>query len=76
VSTRLAPDLPCEGLAKREKTLLGLEVQYARIPLFERRIHISGSVVDDPVIAPATEVKAARELAAGWRSLSSGARTS
>jgi hypothetical protein len=62
---QLAPDLPCEALAKREKTLLGFEVRYARIPLFGRRIHISSSVVDDPAIAPATEVKAARELVGG-----------
>ena len=33
-----------------------------RSPLFGRRIHISGSVVDDAVIAPAGDVQAAREL--------------
>jgi hypothetical protein len=37
----------------------------ARSLLFGRRIHISGSVVDDPLIAPANEVNAAMELVAG-----------
>lgn len=36
-----------------------------RSPLFGRRIHISGSIVDDAVIAPAGEVQAARDLVAG-----------
>lgn len=35
-----------------------------RSPLFGRRIHISGSIVDDAVIAPAGEVQAARDLVA------------
>lgn len=35
-----------------------------RSPLFGRRIHISGSIVDDAVIAPADEVQAARDLVA------------
>ncbi|MGX9176616.1 hypothetical protein [Mesorhizobium sp. BHbdii] len=33
-----------------------------RSPLFGRRIHISGSVVDDVMIAPGADVEAAREL--------------
>jgi hypothetical protein len=34
-------------------------------PLFGRRIHISGSVIDDAAIASASDVNAARELVAG-----------
>ena len=37
----------------------------ARSPLFGRRIHIAGSVVDDTTIATADDVNAARELIAG-----------
>ncbi len=36
----------------------------ARSPLFGRRIHISGSVVNDLMIAPTADVEAARELIA------------
>jgi hypothetical protein len=36
----------------------------AKSPLFGRRIHISGSIVNDLTIAPATEVEAARTLVA------------
>lgn len=36
----------------------------ARSPLFGRRIHISGSVVNDLTIAPTVDVEAARELIA------------
>ena len=36
----------------------------ARSPLLGRRIHISGSVVDDVAIAPTADVEAARELVA------------
>lgn len=36
----------------------------ARSPLFGRRIHISGSVVNDLTLAPTADVKAARELVA------------
>lgn len=36
----------------------------ARSPLFGRRIHISGSVVNDLMIAPTADVGAARELIA------------
>lgn len=36
----------------------------ARSPLFGRRIHISGSVANDLIVAPAAEVDAARELIA------------
>ncbi|MCK1513745.1 hypothetical protein IVB22_14425 [Bradyrhizobium sp. 190] len=36
-----------------------------RSPLYGRRIHISGSVVDDTTVAPASEVHGARELIAG-----------
>ena len=36
----------------------------ARSPLFGRRIHISGSVVNDLTIAPTADVQAARELIA------------
>lgn len=35
-----------------------------RSPLFGRRIHISGSVIDDLAIAPTADVEAARELVA------------
>ncbi|HAY05935.1 MAG TPA: hypothetical protein PKV67_11570 [Hyphomonas sp.] len=36
----------------------------ARSPLFGRRIHISGSVINDLAIAPTADVEAARELVA------------
>ncbi|MCK1641483.1 hypothetical protein IVA95_29040 [Bradyrhizobium sp. 157] len=36
-----------------------------RSPLYGRRIHISGSVVDDTTVAPASDVHGARELIAG-----------
>ena len=34
----------------------------ARSPLFGRRIHIAGSIVEDPAVAPTDEVDRAREL--------------
>lgn len=37
----------------------------ARSPLFGRRIHIAGSIVDNPVIAKPEDVNAARELVVG-----------
>lgn len=37
----------------------------ARSPLYGRRIHISGSVLDNGTIAPTDDVNAARELVAG-----------
>ena len=37
-----------------------------RSPLFGRRIHISGSIVDDIAVASASDVEAARELIAGF----------
>lgn len=36
-----------------------------RSPLFGRRVHISGSIVDDTAIASTVDVEAARELVAG-----------
>jgi len=37
----------------------------ARSPLFGRRIHISGSIAQDPTVASKAEVEAAREFVAG-----------
>nr|WP_294863786.1 hypothetical protein [uncultured Pseudogulbenkiania sp.] len=37
----------------------------ARSPLYGRRIHISGSVIDNGAVAPTDDVNAARELVAG-----------
>ena len=37
----------------------------ARSPLFDRRIHIAGSIFDDASVASATDVNAARELVTG-----------
>ncbi len=37
----------------------------ARSPVFGRRIHIAGSIVDDTIVAAATDVEQARQLVAG-----------